>query len=95
MTRMTQRRPWLIPVIASVAAAALLVAGVVVWRMYSHPSPCEVDHRPFFCGGSPVYRLHPLRAELLWAASALLAVASIGIWVRQRRRPGSTLIVSG
>lgn len=85
------RRPWRVPVLASLIAAALLVAGVVTWRMMSTPvllpscwpnSPCSLS--PSL--GSP-YRLHPLRAELLWSASAVFALLAVGSGFRQWRRP--------
>jgi hypothetical protein len=76
---------WVIPTIASVAAAALFVAGVIEWRMFSTLPACPADA---FCGAPPpVYRLHPLRAELLWAASAVFGLLAGSTRWRARRRP--------
>jgi hypothetical protein len=75
------RRAWLVPVVAAVATVALFVAGVVAWRMTSGPVP---PGRFYFPASHPPHRLHPLRAELLWAASVLFALVAIS--VSQRRR---------
>lgn len=97
------RRPWLIPVAAAVAAVAPFAAGVVVWRMTGlalapNAVPCLADHGCAIYGvrgpGIP-HRLHPLRAEMLWAASALFAVVAIGTSLRQWRRPGTVQSVTG
>ena len=80
-----------IPVAAMLLALALLVAGVVTWRMFSGLPPHHPSHR--VAGPSvvayfyPVHRLHPLRAELLWAASAVFALIAVGAGLRARRRP--------
>lgn len=79
------RRPWLVPVLASLIAVALLVAGVVTWRMMSPPA-CHV-RGAIFCFASPEHRLHPLRAELSWAASAVFALVAVGSGLWQWRRP--------
>jgi hypothetical protein len=79
------RRSWLVPVLASLIAVALLVAGVRAWRMVSQPI-CYVAGR-LLCVVSPEHRLHPLRAELLWAASAVCALIAVGVGLCQWRRP--------
>jgi hypothetical protein len=79
---------------AAVAAVALFVAGVVVWRMTSTPAR-PVSRGIGVVDLAPPHRRHPLRAELLWAASALFAVAAIGIWLRRRHRRGSVEPASG
>ena len=95
MSRVT-RCPWLIPVIAVVAAVALFVAGVVVWRMTSTPGPVSPGRRGiFFVYFPPPHRLHPLRAELLWAVSAVFALVAFATGLRQRGRPGRAQTVSG
>jgi hypothetical protein len=78
------RRPWLLPVLASLMAVALLVTGVVTWRMMSPPA-CRVSGA-IFCFASPEHRLHPLRAELLWVASAVFALLAVssGLWQWRR-----------
>ena len=78
-------RPWLISTIAFVVAVALFVAGIVTWRMFSTWPHCS-GH--FSCGAPPPpHRLHPLRAELLWAASAFFALTAVGIGMWQWLRP--------
>jgi hypothetical protein len=82
----------LIPVLLLLAAEVLAVAGVVTWRRFS-PLPSGVATHgnssvAFYFTAQP-HRLHPLRAELLWAASALCAIAGVGIarWRRLASRP--------
>jgi hypothetical protein len=79
---------------AAVAAVALFAAGVVVWRMTSAPEAGPVGG-VLYVIIRPSHRLHPLRAESLWAASAPFAVVAIGISLRQKRRPGAAQTVSG
>ena len=88
---MFRRRPWLIPLVASLVAVALFVAGVVAWRMTSMKvigQPCPPN---MLCAELPgayaPHRLHPLRAELLWAASAFFALVAVGTVLRLWRRP--------
>lgn len=76
-------RPWLIPAVAALAAVAFLVAGVVAWRMTWPPAHVGDLPRLYVPAPRP-HRLHPLRAELLWAASALFALVAIGTWLRWR-----------
>jgi len=78
-------RPWLVPLIALVAATGLFIAGVVTWRMMSPDFLSWPTHRSL-APGRPPYRLHPLRAELLWAASGFVALAALGLGVWQWRR---------
>ena len=80
MTAMVRLRPWLAPSVLGLGAVVLFVAGIVTWRMMSTPPPgCPPAQYAFWadvrCG---VHRLHPLRAELLWAASGILALAALG-----------------
>lgn len=80
---------------------ALAVAGTVVWRMMS-PSIAALEAR---CSGRallgcgfaypPPHRLHPLRAELLWAAAALVGLLAISLARRPRLRGGTTVPASG
>jgi hypothetical protein len=87
------RRPWLVPALASLIAVALLVAGIVTWRMMSPPA-CQVAGA-VFCVATPAHRLHPLRAELLWAGSAVFALlaAGSGLWQWQRPRAAPPAMV--
>jgi hypothetical protein len=76
---------WLIPTISMVVAVALSAAGVAEWRMtgvtesVGHICPssgqCNVVGPAMF----ETHRLHPLRAELLSAASALFALVASGV----------------
>lgn len=67
-------RPWLLPAAAALAAVVLFLAGAAAWDM---TAPAGMPRCPAhsFCF-TPVgdHHLHPLRAELLWAASALFAI---------------------
>jgi hypothetical protein len=84
----TDRHRRIVAWVAFAAAACLLVAGTVVWRQMSSWPPCPSNA---FCAPVvPAYRLHPLRAELLWAAGGLCV--AVGIWaslttLRGRRIP--------
>lgn len=85
------RHPWLVPVLASLIAVALLVAGVVTWRMMSTPVLLPSCPPNTTCSlgpslGSP-YQLHPLRAELFWAASAVFALLAVGSALWRGRQP--------
>lgn len=84
-------------------AVALAVAGTVEWRMMS-PSIADLEARCVSgsrillgCGfaDSPPYHLHPLRAELLWAAAGLVGLLAIGIALRPRLRGGTAVPASG
>jgi len=91
---MAHIRPWLVPIVLALAAAVLFVAGAVVWRMMS-PLPrgsagygnCPgADACVRFFVVAPPQRLHPLRAELLWTASAVLALAAPATALLRLRR---------
>jgi predicted small integral membrane protein len=77
---------WVPAGMAFAASIFLLVAGVVVWREMSPPPMCPPNAFCAFHLFSP-RRLHPLRAELLWAASAAFAVVGACVTVRVARRP--------
>ncbi len=77
-------RRWAIPGLAFVAALVCFVAGVVVWGEMSRQE-CPRD---VICGLYIPHRLHPLRAELLWGASATFA--AIGVWTTWRGWRGGT-----
>jgi hypothetical protein len=81
------KRAWLIPLIALVLAAALFVAGVVEWRMFS--PACPGDSVGCLLALPPPHRLHPLRAELLWAASAFFVLVALGVGIWEWRRSGT------
>ncbi|MEP6642101.1 MAG: hypothetical protein ABJB93_09370 [Gaiellales bacterium] len=90
---MARRRPWLIPTAAGAGALALFIAGVLTWRMMPGIPGCSPNT---LCPAVvPADRLHPLRAELLWAASAAFALIAVGASLRQWRRPGAARPVSG
>ena len=83
------------------ASLALAIAGLIVWREMS-PSIADLEAHCSFrallgCGFAfqPPHRLHPLRAELLWAAAAVLGVIAAGLAVRPHIRRDRTLTASG
>ena len=85
------RRRLVIAVLA-LTSLALAVAGVVVWREMS-PSLAALTarcarERTLGCGIAfpPPYRLHPLRAELLWAAAAVTGLVAARQTLRPSRR---------
>ena len=82
MNDVTRSRRWLVPGVLLLVALVLLAAGVVEWRMKSIAGRCPVNAR---CAFRP-HRHHPLRAELLWAGSALVAIiaAEAALWQRRR-----------
>jgi hypothetical protein len=90
---MPRLRPWLIPTAAAAVALALFIVGVLTWRMVPGSPQCS-PHTLCF-EAVPGHRLHPLRAELLWAGSAVFALIAAGASVRQWRRPGTVRPVSG
>jgi len=90
---MPRLRPWLIPTAAAAVALALFIAGVVTWRMMPGIPYCPPNSLCYL--PLPAHRLHPLRAELLWAASAVFALIAAAESVRQWRRPGAVRPTSG
>ena len=87
---MDRRR--LVVAVLAFTSVALAVAGVVVWREMS-PSIAALAarcsaRRELGCGIAfpPPYRLHPLRAELLWAAAAVTGLVAAGQTLRPSRR---------
>jgi hypothetical protein len=75
------------PTVAAIAAVAFFVAGVVLWRMASPNLHVTSPYHHAVPSALLPHRLHPLRAELLWAASAVLALVAVGTGSRQWRRP--------
>jgi hypothetical protein len=71
------------------AAACFLAAGFVVWRQMPtlHCPPNTVCTFTF-----PPHRLHPLRAELLWAAGGLSAMLGV---ITLPRLIGRAILVVG
>ena len=67
---------------ALLTAIVLFVAGLVVWRQTSTLAGRTGMSGALYLHLPEPYRLHPLRAELLWAVSAVFA--AIGVWVRLR-----------
>jgi hypothetical protein len=88
---MPRRRPWLISTAAAAVALALFIAGVVTWRMMPGLPSCPPNSLCYL--PLSTHRLHPLRAELLWAASAIFAVIAAAASARQW--PGTVRPVSG
>ena len=86
MNDMTRSRRWLVPAVLLLLAVVLLAAGVAEWRMKSVAGHCPAGvtcaalRRP--------HRHHPLRAELLWAGAALVAIVAAEAALWQRRRGG-------
>jgi hypothetical protein len=76
----TGSRRWLVPLTIVALAVICLVAGVATWEMGSTGGHCPANVR---CAIKP-HRHHPLRAELLWAIAALLAIiaAEVALWQR-------------
>jgi hypothetical protein len=96
---MDRRR--LVVALLALTSLALAAAGLVVWREMS-PSIAELAARcssrgELGCGIAfpPPYRLHPLRAELLWAAAGVTGVLAVGQTVRLSRRPDGAVGASG
>lgn len=81
---MTGSRPWLVPAAIAVTAVLFLIAGVVTWQAMSSGVPCPAHEA---CTSAVKrHRLHPVRAELLWAISGLLAIiaAEVALWQRRQ-----------
>jgi hypothetical protein len=88
MSAVSDRRARIVALVAFAAAVCLLVAGIVMWRQMSSQPSCPPH--TFCVPLEPAYRLHPLRAVLLWAAAALCAGVGVSAWLttlRGRRRP--------
>ena len=75
-------RRLVIAILLLAAAMALAIAGVVTWRMTSMypPAPrCPANSLCYDALPQYPYRLHPIRAELLWAAGAACLIAAVAI----------------
>jgi len=90
----------LLVVVLALTSLALAAAGVVVWREMS-PSIAALSARcasrhTLGCGFGfpPPYRLHPLRAELLWAAAAASGLVAVGLMFRPSRRGDGAVAAS-
>jgi hypothetical protein len=81
---MTGSRPWLVPAAIAVIAVGFVIAGLLTWQVTSSGVPCPAHHT-CFTAVRP-HRLHPVRAELLWAIAALLAIiaAEVALWQRRQ-----------
>jgi hypothetical protein len=79
---MSRSRRWLVPGVLLLVALVLLVVGVAEWQMKSSAGRCPVSARCVLRS----HRHHPLRAELLWACAALVAIiaAEVALWQRRR-----------
>jgi hypothetical protein len=84
-----------------VTALALAVAGAVIWGEMSpslavREAQCAKSNT-LGCGLAlpPSYRLHPLRAELLWAAAGLVGLAAAALAIQPRMRRRSRLTFAG
>ena len=84
-------------------AVAFLVAGSLTWRMTAANCHRMVNGRGVVCSGvnmpgpgvflvavgrSPRHRAHPRRAELLWGAGGVAALAAVVVEIRRRRPTG-------
>jgi hypothetical protein len=85
----------------TVTALALAVAGAVIWgemspSLAAREAQCARSNT-LGCGLVlwPSYRLHPLRAELLWAAAALIGLTAAALALRPRMTRRSTLTLPG
>jgi hypothetical protein len=67
-----------VPIVVGIVAIALALVGVYEWQLQGSSHRVGNLHHQF--------RRHPLRAELLWAAGALLAVIAVEMAVLERRR---------
>jgi hypothetical protein len=85
----------------TLTALALAVAGAVIWgemspSLAAREAQCARSNT-FGCGIAlpPSYRLHPLRAELLWAAAGLIGLTGAGLALGPRTRGHATLTLRG
>ncbi len=74
---------------------ALAIAGLVVWREMSPPFADFPDGHRLLVAFPPPYRLHPLRAELLWAAASVTGLIAVGLTLRPYAGRDRTLSASG
>ncbi len=79
---------------------ALAIAGVVAWREMS-PSIADLaagcsGRALLGCGFAfpPPHHLHPLRAELLWAAASVTGLLAVWLTVRPHLRRGDAVTAS-
>ena len=81
----------------AVIAIALAVAGAVMWREMSPSVATQMARctHGLACGAIPPYHLHPLRAELLWAAAGLTGVTALALALRPHRRAGRPQPIAG
>jgi hypothetical protein len=92
---MDRRR--IVVLLLAMVAVALAAAGVVVWREMSPSVAAQMARCTggLACGAIPPYHLHPVRAELLWAAAGLAGLLAIVVALRPRLHRGGTVPVSG
>lgn len=85
------RRPWLIPTVVAAAAVILFVAGAAAWEMTApiRTPPCPANSLCYGPLPPDGHRLHPLRAELLWGASALCALVAVALPLRRYAQAAS------
>jgi hypothetical protein len=81
---MTGSRPWLVPATIAATAVVFLIAGVLIWEMTSTGAHCPAHAVCTIAVRH--HRRHPVRAELLWAISGLLAIiaAEVALWQRRQ-----------
>jgi predicted small integral membrane protein len=86
-------RPWLIPAAAALVAVVLCLAGAAAWDMTAPVGTprCPANHI-CFATVLPDRHLHPLRAELLWAAAALFALVASGSRARRYAQAASRVL---
>lgn len=71
-------RRGLVLILGLAVAVMLFVAAVAEWRMTALPPKQHCPPNAVCFYESVPYRIHPLRAKLLWSASAVIAIGSLG-----------------
>jgi hypothetical protein len=86
-------RGWVVSGAAMFIALCLFVGGVVAWRMTSIPvqgvCPPRVVCVPMVMQG---HRIHPLRAEILWALSGIFVMVAFISAARPLTRWGQSSV---
>jgi hypothetical protein len=81
MRKLTNNQ-WMVPVASAGLALCLLAAGAIIWQSTSTetfcPGPTCATH------ASIRHQIHPMRAEGLWALSAIFGVVALVSWFTPR-----------
>jgi hypothetical protein len=84
--RTTRNRQWIVPAVSAAIALCLLAAGAMIWQIASAetfcPGPLCATH------ATVQHQIHPLRAEGLWALSAIFTVVALISWLTPRMGNG-------